>query len=1389
MNEPIVSIYDSPKMQIAYLIVSTINQDGQKTYVFTIDKNTGGIYHSGIAGVDVFPIQKLALEHLNITEENVENIGKNLIGATIFNDKLVIICVKEHKKIATLFGQDIFIISEVSYTFFELNPKSVFSPPTKTHLFYKSYDEMIKSNKYNISSDSFLKFDLRLTHFFSLTLDINSKFPYSQDKIKTGMFTWNKRFLIPFENNSCLNACIIVLQGGVYNFKKENASITYIIKRSSMYPGTRYNSRGLKITSSKKVETANECECDLIFSDGERYYAQTWRRGSPPIFWRTDTHLFSASHVLSDKANTKTPAYFYQQIIKRFRPSRVHVVSLLKDVEGDEQKFNRSYQYGLNKVIFLSPNNEQVKFVFTKFDINTLAKELKENHESIAEKMFKNIMNSIECSSFTEVDIENKSFDADSHSIESPSNSKEIDYIPSVDENDNDDVIRKPKVKEMKFNLIPQNCPNRQSVVFRFNCADSLDRTNIGTFYYGILLTAKFVSQKNITPFMNESSQKISSQSGLLWKKPLSYLSEDVINFLKIAFVDGGNVISNLYTGTNAIKSRFIENASDGTIECTTTNTALDDMLKSGFRRLINTLFDDHKQKSIEEWTQTYNTKCPRFILDHQYISLCSQEMPFSQCGESILELTEKDIVLPKNGTLDVMFPEPLFLYQVSLLILKRNIEENLTVSLQVGNNRLQKAVFFNDMLIPILNDIDSNKKGYANDSYVWVTYNLRKIAKYSNILPIDPESLRPATFVSLYFSCPNKINDEKSANFRIGNIKFVVKKPSPASINQMKSLSIMNPHDASEELLKVATTESYANHRYMITGKPKEVNNKTLRELIEETYKESFHSLSQDYFTLSRTVNKSLDLRILPDLDSLTLAMMKWIEYGISNYNHFREFIKNSANPWIFDLSSRMLAQLNYKQCPICGKKTNPDSIINSIKKEKEKEKEKEKDKVKDKDKENENSAAVYRELLKKSTVYMPNPVFPSFYIKTINLDSISRKENVTFLCQECSDKYNELLGKYSLKKQVNHSKDEESFLSDNEYSKGEDEDENDLGEDDDIADDDLSMESNIISRYNENFVKVSDVSDIMQTVIPLSSTENISDIYSLESPMSLCKYARIYDFPLSSSSDSLNVALHHSFMADVPANWCVNLAGSSVLFSVCFALYVEPTEVSFGFSKQPEQDFVLEVTSPGIEGNLAKPKADANFTYEVSVPSHRPIQSLVFHIKPAEGSKEIALSLSSINILGHMKDSKDTSQDAYERISYNEEISLPNFARTKDEKWNYTLRTQTFSGPNVPKTVSGLAVSFSPKNYAVIPKYFIVAFYNEKQLVHMIPIIMPSEISNTGYIKRDENNKMPNPHQIDNLYFPISDQIYNKFEFDTISVFYIEKSAGLNPLSLMFF
>lgn len=804
-----VRLYNSQRIKIAYLSVSVrtppnllpfSKKPPSSVYIFSIDKETGGMYHGGFPNIDIFPNENAFFNFLKSMYAeifDIEDLGTHLIGATVSGNQFIIVSVKEKEEVARIFNQPIYKITNVNYKYIPLwNTKQ----PTNTIL---------------------QNFNICYNHFFCPTLDISSRFPYPKYTISNKAFCWNKRFLIPFEENHALNACIIVLQGAVFSMSKEYSSgfnIFYVVKRSAMFPGTRYNARGLNST----IDPANECECDLIFLEDNKYYAQSWRRGSPPVLWETEIkNLVMANHVVKENANNDTPMYFLDSIIQRFETEKICVISLLQK-NGQEKRIDEVYSEGVETLSNVFPH---VTLKYTNFDINALLKE--KGIDNMVSEFYSLISNDINESNFTVVD------------------SKTGDYHISNKDNHQ----------------------KRQKTVFRFNCADSLDRTNVATFFYSLVLTAKFIMKSGCEEF-----KKPDFKGEIQLTHPIDSLNKKVIDFLGECFIISGNIISLMYTNTDAIKTHIIRHFMTPTKE----GTKDSDKVVSVYRRFQNCIYDGTRQAIIEEWTSTM-VKNSQFTLDEQHISLLSRIVyEKTSIVHQILESPiQKFTLLPKGDNIVVvMFPEPFLLCSISIFVVPNLLSSLCNITLTVDSDLDSHSLFFHNITLPLFSEyrtvslVDTAIDGQDKDvKGVWVTYDIRKMAKLSNYYPIDPLCLQPTSFVSVKFSAFCK-------KMNLGNIRFRVKRPN-------------NPRKC-----------------YYITGKPPFIQGKTAYEHLTEIYK----NLDYRHQTLS-------------ELRSIELTR---IEFGINDYYRNNYLVRLKRNPWVYDLRSYSLRKNKDLLCINCGEKAN---------------------------------------------------------------------------------------------------------------------------------------------------------------------------------------------------------------------------------------------------------------------------------------------------------------------------------------------------------------------------------------------------------------------------------------------------------------------------------
>ncbi|KAK8896981.1 hypothetical protein M9Y10_014911 [Tritrichomonas musculus] len=798
----------------------------ETTYVFTIDMTTGGICFYGLPNVDLFPSPKKAYEKLSSIHKLKSAIpiflGTHLIGATVDDKSLYILTIKEKEEVSVIFNQPIYKIKKTNVHVISWDQKGC-------HRTFPFDDQNSIENK----KPDFLDFEVNENHFFSPTLDICSPFPYPRDRINSNnFFCWNKRFIKIFEDVGAIQSCVVILQGTVFSMNDCRTcfsdNIVFVLKRSSSNSGTRYLARGM---NNDDQEPANECECELIFvKDQNHYFAHTWRRGSPPIFWGTDATLFTAKNIVNKEANEsssygKTHFYFLQDIFVRFDVKKCHVISLLKN-DGSEKEINDAYEDSINKLNqsfghIMTNDNDSFNIVFTRFNFDEI------DSDNVIQYFINQMIDEIQSVHFTEI-------------------------------NEDDEII------------------DHQNIVYRFNCADSLDRTNATTFALGVILTAKYA---------NDYGRSLRRNSSSSWNEPFSFLQPSVINFLCKTFTRSGDIASKMYANTSAnrsylIKNFFIPDKNDEDIEIN------NDVVNIVWRQINSIMFDRKRQQNIFDWLNSDSFRRKRFVLDQQHIGFyqfLSNESNKTEndnnnnlnshfIDEIILSCDEKTFTLSTKSLaaneVCVIFPEPVVVCSVSFLVVpQKKIQDVPSFDLYISDQLADRdtfatgsnATFMHRITFPTF--IDKNR----NFEKRWVTYDLISIAKKSSQFPLDPETLRFTRFAKIRF---NLNSNQKENEIFVSNVKFAVKIPS-------------NP-------------KSFL----FIKGHPPSV------DLINTVYDDGID------------INSSSYIRNILEIER------DRIERGISDYHRNNILISKRINPWIYDFPSQILIQKSENKCLICGSK-----------------------------------------------------------------------------------------------------------------------------------------------------------------------------------------------------------------------------------------------------------------------------------------------------------------------------------------------------------------------------------------------------------------------------------------------------------------------------------
>lgn len=290
------------------------------------------------------------------------------------------------------------------------------------------------------------------------------------------------------------------------------ASMAIISKQSWKRTGTRFNVRGVDDDGN----VANFVETELILNDGYHAFAYTQIRGSIPLFWEQDTALVSPKVQITRGFDASQPIFeeHFANLNGKYGP--VHIVNLLSKTKSSEVTLSREYKKHYKVLEQKKPDS----VFFTDFDFH---QETARSYAD-ADRILRYLHESLEDFGYFCYDL---------------------------------------KAKETIM---------EQQGVFRTNCLDCLDRTNV---------IQQVISLAALDQYLSDFKKGSRSVSGIHSKH-------------SVLWADHGDQISQIYTGTNALKSSFSRSGKMGFAG------ALSDATKSLSRIYINNFVDKGKQVVID---------------------------------------------------------------------------------------------------------------------------------------------------------------------------------------------------------------------------------------------------------------------------------------------------------------------------------------------------------------------------------------------------------------------------------------------------------------------------------------------------------------------------------------------------------------------------------------------------------------------------------------------------------------------------------------------------------------------------------------------------------------------------------------------------------------------
>lgn len=315
--------------------------------------------------------------------------------------------------------------------------------------------------------------------------------------------------------------------------------LTVISRLSCRRAGTRFNSRGIdddgNVANFVETETTYWSPSGVVFS-----YAQV--RGSVPVFWEQAAGLLPNQQkiTITRSADGTQPAFdkHFSELEQAY--GAVHVVNLLSATKPGEYELTNLYRRGIQNCPLSRPGGKQSRdhalLRATEYDFHAETKG-PQGYEAANE-----IRRYIEDS-------------ADGFAY----------YLAQESEDSGQQDGGANAHKQRRYVVVLQ-----QEGVFRTNCLDCLDRTN---------LIQTIISQLAVEAFLGHRGETALSD---FWSRHANL------------WADNGDSLSKIYAGTGALKSSFTRTGKMSLAG------AIADVRKSATRLYYNNFADKARQNTID---------------------------------------------------------------------------------------------------------------------------------------------------------------------------------------------------------------------------------------------------------------------------------------------------------------------------------------------------------------------------------------------------------------------------------------------------------------------------------------------------------------------------------------------------------------------------------------------------------------------------------------------------------------------------------------------------------------------------------------------------------------------------------------------------------------------
>lgn len=391
-----------------------------------------------------------------------------IVGFIRFSGPYYVILIIKRRKIGQICGHPIYAISE--YKTVPIHHSTILSSMDDFEREDSDLDRYTKLLRLvDIKKDFFFSYSYPIMHCLEKNLHRKETGEFYEGK----MFVWNEYLTRHIRQHLKNTLWTVALVHGYFKQVKlsncgKSFRLTLIARRSSHFAGTRYQKRGVNDLG----DAANDVEIEQIVCEdihGGHSYKMTSAvqiRGSIPLSWSQKPAFLSVRprikvSALRNSSYQPTQLHFIN-LHRRYRHPII-ILNLVKK-RGDESRLSIGFRRAVDCINMVFPEDKQLNFL--RFDLDTAfrtkgigaLKDLKDMAASALEQI-----KFFCCQMPQSIHFEASS---DFSDIRSSANCTNFDGADSKDED---------------------NCSKLQQGILRTNCIDSLDRTNVAQYVYGLV--------------------------------------------------------------------------------------------------------------------------------------------------------------------------------------------------------------------------------------------------------------------------------------------------------------------------------------------------------------------------------------------------------------------------------------------------------------------------------------------------------------------------------------------------------------------------------------------------------------------------------------------------------------------------------------------------------------------------------------------------------------------------------------------------------------------------------------------------------------------------------------------------------------------------------------